>query len=77
MERCPVIKLNQIIADTIWIYSIYRIFESRVKRQGLKILICAFKKGANPWLGFTPLICDYNRTSVIFGVHDIYLVFYP
>jgi len=31
MERCPVIKLNQIITDTIWIYAVYRIIKPGVK----------------------------------------------
>jgi len=31
MERSPVIKFNQIITDTIWIYSVYRIIKLGVK----------------------------------------------
>ena len=66
MERCPVIKLNQINTDTIRIYAVYRIIKPGVKRQVLKLLLSGNKKGANPWLGFTLLICDYFRTPVIF-----------
>ena len=36
------------------------------------MLLCDNKKGAYPWLEFTPLSCDYFRTSVIYQVSDIY-----
>jgi len=31
MEKLPVIKRNQIIADTTWLYAVYRTFKSGVK----------------------------------------------
>jgi len=31
MEKLTVVKLNQIITDTIWLYEVYRIFKSGVK----------------------------------------------
>ena len=45
MERFPVIKLDRIIADTIWIYAAYRIFKASAKRQILLIPVRAYKKG--------------------------------
>ena len=74
MERCPVIKLNQIITDTIWLYSIYRIFKSGVKLLALKMLLCGNKKGQIYGSGSTPPNCDYFHTSLLFGVLDIYRI---
>ena len=74
MEIRPVIKFDVNFTDTICLYAIYRMFESRVKQQGLKMLVCTYKKGANPCLGFTPQIDDYFRTSLLFKAPDIYRI---
>ena len=44
MEIRPGISFAVKGANMIWIYAIYRIFLSRVKRQGLNLLVCAYKK---------------------------------
>ena len=72
METSPSISFLLISADMVWIYAVYRIFKPRVKRQVLIALLCTSTKRPNPCLGFTPLSCDYFRTSAIFQVPDIY-----